>query len=56
MSAQEQLVYLIEAKRMIEAFDRVPSVMWEDEHNKYSKVLNTYQKIRVDRWNEEQRS
>lgn len=54
MSPQEQLIYLAEAERMFEAFDRIPETVWEDEHDKYSKVLDTYQNIRVMRWNEEQ--
>ena len=54
MSTQEQLIYLAEAEKMFEAFDRIPETVWEDEHEKYSKVLDTYKNIRVMRWNEEQ--
>lgn len=54
MSTQEQIIYLAEAEKMFEAFDRIPKTVWEDEHDKYSKVLDTYKNIRVMRWNEEQ--
>ena len=54
MSQQEQIIYLTEAERLFEAFDRIPKNVWEDEHEKYSEVLNTYKNIRIMRWNEEQ--
>lgn len=54
MSPQEQVIYLAEAERMFEAFDRIPETVWEDEHDKYSEVLDTYKNIKVMRWNEEQ--
>ena len=53
MTPQEQLIYLIEAERMLAAFDKVPEVMWADEQGKYNEVVSTYQKIRLDRWNRE---
>ena len=53
MSPQEQLIYLAEAEKMFEAFDKIPDTVWEDEHDKYSKVLDTYKDIKVMRWNEE---
>lgn len=54
MSPEEQIIYLSEAEKMFDAFDKVPRVVWEDEQDKYSKVLDTYKDIRVMRWNEEQ--
>ena len=54
MSPQEQLIYLMEAEKMFEAFDKIPETVWEDEHDKYSKVLDTYKNIKVMRWNESQ--
>ncbi len=54
MSPEEQVIYLAEAEKMFDAFDKIPSVVWEDEQDKYSKVLDTYKDIRVMRWNEEQ--
>lgn len=54
MSPQEQLIYLAEAEKMFDAFDKIPESVWEDEHDKYSKVLDAYKDIKVMRWNEEQ--
>ena len=54
MSPQEQIIYLAEAERMFDAFDKVPETIWEDEHRKYSEVLETYKNIRVMRWNDTQ--
>lgn len=54
MSPQEQLIYLMEAEKMFDSFDKIPSTVWEDERDKYSKVLDTYKNIRVMRWNEAQ--
>ena len=52
MSPQEQIIYLSEAEKMFDSFDKIPSTVWEDERDKYSKVLDTYKNIRVMRWNE----
>ena len=54
MSPQEQIIYLTEAEKMFASFDKIPSTVWEDERDKYSKVLDTYKNIRVMRWNEAQ--
>lgn len=54
MSPQEQIIYLAEAEKMFDAFDKIPETVWEDEHDKYSKVLDTYKDIKVMRWNEAQ--
>ena len=54
MSPQEQIIYLSEAEKMFDSFDKIPSTVWEDERDKYSKVLDTYKNIRVMRWNEAQ--
>lgn len=50
MSPQEQIVFLSEAERVFEAFDKIPNMVWEDEYRKYSEVLNAYKNIRVNRW------
>ena len=34
------------------AFDKIPQTVWEDDHDKYEAVLDTYKDIRVMRWNE----
>ncbi len=47
---QEQIVFLKEAEKVFEAFDRVPHMLWEDDYGKYSQVLKTYKDIRVVRW------
>ncbi len=54
MTPQEQIIYLAEAEKMFDAFEKIPETVWEDEHEKYSAVLDTYQNIRVMRWNEAQ--
>lgn len=54
MSPQEQVLYLMEAETLFNSFDKIPSTVWEDERDKYSKVLDAYQNIRVMRWNEAQ--
>lgn len=51
MSPQEQIIFLSEAEKVFNAFDKIPDMIWEDEYRKYSDVLETYKTIRVDRWN-----
>ena len=50
LSPQEQVVFLMEAEKVFNAFDKIPNILWEEEYSKYQKVLNTYQDIRVLRW------
>ena len=45
-----QLVFLIEAEKVFEAFDKVPNMLWEEEYQKYMEVLNTYKDIKMLRW------
>lgn len=52
MSAQEQIIFLSEAEKMFDAFEKVPSQIWEDEYDKYSHILDTYKNIRMLRWAE----
>ena len=54
MSPQEQVIYLAEAEKIFNSFDKIPETVWEEERDKYSKVLDTYKNIRVMRWNEAQ--
>ena len=35
MSPQEQIIYLSEADKIFNAFDKVPSELWEEEYDKY---------------------
>ena len=51
MSPQEQIIFLSEAEKVFDAFDKIPDMIWEDEYRKYSNVLETYKNIRVNRWN-----
>ncbi len=50
LSTTEQLIFLREAERVFEAFDKVPSVLWEEDYEKYMEVLSTYKDIRLVRW------
>ena len=50
MSVQEQIIFLMEAEKVFSAFEKIPQVIWEDEYEKYSEVLNTYKNIKVLRW------
>ena len=50
MSPQEQVIFLMEAEKVFNAFDKVPKMIWEDEYEKYSDVLDTYKNIKVLRW------
>ncbi|MFR8103783.1 MAG: hypothetical protein ACLU8F_01670 [Clostridia bacterium] len=50
LSAQEQIIFLSEAEKVFDAFDKVPNILWEEEYAKYQEVLNTYKDIRVLRW------
>ena len=53
MSPQEQIIFLSEAEKVFDAYDKIPSMVWEDEYRKYSDVLEAYKNIRVTRWSEE---
>lgn len=50
MTTQDQLVFLIEAEKVFKAFEKIPTMIWEEEYPKYSKVLDTYKDIKVLRW------
>ena len=53
MSPQEQIIFLAEAEKVFDAYDKIPSIVWEDEYRKYSEVLQAYQYVRVTRWSDE---
>ncbi len=53
MTQKEQIVFLMEAEKVFSAFDKVPNILWEDEYQKYSKILEIYKDIKVLRWNKE---
>lgn len=52
MSKNEQTIFLKEAEKVFNIFERIPSIIWEDEYEKYAQVLQTYKDIRVLRWAE----
>ena len=35
MSPQEQIIFLAEAEKVFDAYDKIPSIVWEDEYRKY---------------------
>ena len=50
LDVKEQLIFLKEAERVFEAFDKVPNALWEEDYQKYMEVLNTYKDIKMLRW------
>lgn len=50
MSPQEKIIFLQETEKMFNAFEKIPSIIWEDEYSKYRDVMDTYRDIKVDRW------
>lgn len=53
MDSREKLIFLMEAEKVFSAFDKVPNMLWEDEYQKYTKILDIYRDIKIIRWNEE---
>ena len=50
MSPQEKIIFLQETEKISNAFEKIPSIIWEDEYSKYRDVMDTYRDIKVDRW------
>ena len=50
MTPQEQIVFLSEAEKVFNAFDKIPDMVWEEEYRKYSQVVEAYKNIRFERW------
>lgn len=50
MSPQEKIIFLQETEKMSNAFEKIPSMIWEDEYSKYMDVMDTYREIKIDRW------
>ena len=50
MSPQEKIIFLQETEKMSNAFEKIPSIIWEDEYSKYRDVMYTYRDIKLDRW------
>ncbi len=52
LSSQDQLIFLAEAEKVFDAFDKVPDMLWEEEYRKYMDVLDKYKDIKMIRWNQ----
>lgn len=50
LTPMEQLIFLREAEKVFNAYEKVPDILWEDEYQKYLEVLNTYKDIKLVRW------
>ena len=50
LDIQEQIIFIKEAEQVFSAFEKVPTKLWEDEYQKYMKVLNRYQKEILKHW------
>ena len=50
MSPQEKIIFLSETEKMSDAFEKIPSMIWEDEYPKYRDVMDIYRDIKLDRW------
>ncbi len=50
LNPQQQIVYLLEAEKVFNAFDKIPNIIWEDEFKKYEEVLKKYKQIKIERW------
>lgn len=49
---QQQLLFLQEAEKIFDAFDKVPDALWEEEYEKYMEILDKYKDIKMVRWQE----
>lgn len=56
MSTPQQIMFLKEAEKIFNAFDKVPASIWKEETNKYQNVLEAYKDIKVMRWIENDKS
>lgn len=50
LSPQQQIIFLKEADEIFSAFEKVPDALWEEEYQKYMKVLDKYKDIKILRW------
>lgn len=50
LSPQEQIIFMTEAEKVFDAFEKVPNQLWEEDYKKYEKVLEIYKGIRMARW------
>ncbi len=54
LTKNQQVVFLLEAEKVFRAFDKVPNILWEDEYQKYSKILDIYREMKMARWSEKE--
>ena len=50
LSPQEQVLFLEEAEKVFSAFDKVPDALWEEDYDKYMRILEKYKDIKIVRW------
>lgn len=50
LTVQQQIIYLKQAEEIFDAFEKVPSIIWEEEYEKYTEVLDRYKDIKMMRW------
>ena len=50
MSRKQQAAFLKQAEKVFSAFEKIPSIIWEDEYEKYNEILERYKDIKVYRW------
>jgi hypothetical protein len=52
LTPQQQVLFLQEADTIFDAFGKVPDALWEEEYQKYMKILDKYKDIKIKRWEE----
>ena len=50
MSRHDRDLFLEEAKKIFDAYDNVPTEMWEENYEKYMLLLDRYHKLKIDAW------
>ncbi len=50
LTPQQQILFLKEADTVFDAFGKVPDMLWEEEYEKYMKILDKYKDIKLKRW------
>lgn len=50
LSPQQQILFLEEAEKIFSAFEKVPDALWEEEYEKYMRILDKYKDIKIVRW------
>lgn len=50
LNAGQQVIFLKEAEKVFDAFDKVPDALWEEEYQKYMEILDKYKEIKITRW------